>query len=107
MAPRRSRKRRKGTGRVTRPVLVYGILEAGIALSALAVPLLLLAARALYAALLYAINTAGAVCGTVIAPLQLGVRRKVGRVRHDVRHDVLQKRFDAGYPFAQLCDVAG
>ena len=39
-------------GRVTRPVLVYGILEAGIALSALAVPLLLLAARGLYAAIL-------------------------------------------------------
>ena len=39
-------------GRVTRPVLVYGILEAGIALSALAVPLLLLAARALYASIL-------------------------------------------------------
>ena len=39
-------------GRVTRPVLAYGILEAGIALSALAVPLLLLAARALYAAML-------------------------------------------------------
>ena len=39
-------------GRVTRPVLVYGILEAGIALSALAVPLLLLAARGLYAAML-------------------------------------------------------
>ncbi|MDE0063911.1 MAG: fused MFS/spermidine synthase [Gammaproteobacteria bacterium] len=39
-------------GRVTRPVLVYGILEAGIALSALSVPLLLLAARALYAATL-------------------------------------------------------
>ena len=39
-------------GRVTRPVLVYGLLEAGIALSALAVPLLLLAARALYAAIL-------------------------------------------------------
>ena len=116
-------------GRVTRPVLVYGILEAGIALSALAVPLLLLAARALYAAilgdqpappdaatfgqpifylivafvvlaiptgfmgatlplliryavrtdrevgprvaLLYAINTAGAVCGTVIAAFML------------------------------------
>ena len=116
-------------GRVTRPVLVYGLLEAGIALSALAVPLLLLAARALYAsilggqpappdaaaigqplfyllvafvvlavptgfmgatlplliryavrtdaevgprvALLYAINTAGAVCGTVIAAFML------------------------------------
>ena len=116
-------------GRVTRPVLVYGVLEAGIALSALAVPLLLLAARALYAAvlgdqpappdaatfgqpifyllvafvvlaiptgfmgatlplliryavrtdrevgprvaLLYAINTAGAVCGTVIAAFAL------------------------------------
>ena len=116
-------------GRVTRPVLVYGLLEAGIALSALAVPLLLLAARALYAsilggqpappdasaigqpifyllvafvvlavptgfmgatlplliryavrtdaevgprvALLYAINTAGAVCGTVIAAFAL------------------------------------
>ena len=39
-------------GRVTRPVLAYGLLEAGIALSALAVPLLLLAARALYAAIL-------------------------------------------------------
>ncbi len=39
-------------GRVTRPVLVYGVLEAGIALSALAVPLLLLAARALYASVL-------------------------------------------------------
>ena len=39
-------------GRVTRPVLVYGILEAGIALSALAVPLLLLAARVLYASML-------------------------------------------------------
>ena len=39
-------------GRVTRPVLAYGILEAGIALSALAVPLLLLAARALYASIL-------------------------------------------------------
>ena len=39
-------------GRVTRPVLAYGVLEAGIALSALAVPLLLLAARALYALML-------------------------------------------------------
>ena len=39
-------------GRVTRPVLAYGLLEAGIALSALAVPLLLLAARALYASML-------------------------------------------------------
>ena len=39
-------------GRVTRPVLVYGLLEAGIALSALAVPLLLMAAGALYASLL-------------------------------------------------------
>ena len=39
-------------GRVTRPVLAYGVLEAGIALSALAVPLLLLAARALYASIL-------------------------------------------------------
>ena len=116
-------------GRVTRPVLVYGLLEAGIALSALAVPLLLLAARVLYAAmlgdqpsppdaatigqpvfyllvafvvlaiptgfmgatlplliryavrtdrevgpkvaLLYATNTAGAVCGTVIAAFAL------------------------------------
>ena len=116
-------------GRVTRPVLAYGVLEAGIALSALAVPLLLLAARALYAsilgdqptppdaatiaqpvfyllvafvvlalptgfmgatlplliryavrtdrevgprvALLYAINTAGAVCGTVAAAFVL------------------------------------
>ena len=116
-------------GRVTRPVLAYGLLEAGIALSALAVPLLLLAARALYAsmlgdqptppdaatigqpvfyllvafvvlaiptgfmgatlplliryavrsdrevgprvALLYAINTAGAVCGTVVAAFAL------------------------------------
>ena len=126
-------------GRVTRPVLVYGILEAGIALSALAVPVLLLAARALYAsmlgdqpappdaasigqpifyllvafvvlaiptgfmgatlplliryavrtdrevgprvALLYAINTAGAVCGTVAAAFvllpALGLNRTV------------------------------
>ena len=126
-------------GRVTRPVLVYGILEAGIALSALAVPLLLLAARALYAsilgdqpappdaaaigqpifyllvafvvlaiptgfmgatlplliryavrtdrevgprvALLYAINTAGAVCGTLAAAFvllpALGLNRTV------------------------------
>ena len=38
--------------RVTRPVLVYGLLEAGIALSALAVPLLLMAARTLYASML-------------------------------------------------------
>ena len=38
--------------RVTHPVLVYGLLEAGIALSALTVPLLLLAARALYASVL-------------------------------------------------------
>ena len=38
--------------RVTRPVLVYGLLEAGIALSALAVPLLLMAARGLYASVL-------------------------------------------------------
>ncbi len=42
----------KYAGRITRPVLVYGLLEAGIALSALAVPLLLFAARALYAAML-------------------------------------------------------
>jgi spermidine synthase len=34
--------------RVTRPVLVYGLLEAGIAISALAVPWLLVAAGALY-----------------------------------------------------------
>jgi spermidine synthase len=34
--------------RVKRPILVYGLLEAGIAISALAVPLLLTAARALY-----------------------------------------------------------
>jgi len=34
--------------RVTRPILVYGLLEAGIAASALAVPLLLAAARTLY-----------------------------------------------------------
>ena len=39
-------------GRVTRPVLAYGLLEAGIALSALAVPVLLLAARTLYASML-------------------------------------------------------
>ena len=38
--------------RVTRPVLVYGLLEAGIALSALAVPLLLMTARGLYASIL-------------------------------------------------------
>ena len=36
------------------------------------------------------------------APLQLGIRR-IARTRHDV----LQKRFDAGHPFAQLRDVAG
>ena len=36
------------------------------------------------------------------APLQLGVRR-IGRARHDV----LQKRFDAGHPFAQLRYIAG
>ena len=116
-------------GRVTRPVLVYGLLEAGIAVSALAVPLLLMAARTLYTsmlgdqpappdaatigqpifyllvafvvlavptgfmgatlplltryavrtdrevgprvALLYAVNTAGAVCGTVVAAFVL------------------------------------
>jgi len=34
--------------RVRRPILVYGVLEAGIALSALAVPLLLASARAAY-----------------------------------------------------------
>jgi spermidine synthase len=34
--------------RVTRPVLVYGLLEAGIAISALAVPWLLIAAASLY-----------------------------------------------------------
>ena len=34
--------------RITRPVLVYGLLEAGIALSALAVPLLLALANTLY-----------------------------------------------------------
>ncbi|MGD8325022.1 MAG: spermidine synthase, partial [Gammaproteobacteria bacterium] len=39
-------------GRITRPVLVYGLLEAGIALSALAVPLLLLLADWLYASAL-------------------------------------------------------
>lgn len=38
--------------RVTRPVLAYGLLEAGIAISALAVPLLLAAAGALYVAVL-------------------------------------------------------
>ncbi len=38
--------------RIRRPVLIYGVLEAGIAVSALAVPLLLLGARAAYAALL-------------------------------------------------------
>ena len=38
--------------RVRRPILVYGILEAGIALSALAVPLLLAGARALYTLIL-------------------------------------------------------
>ncbi len=35
-------------GRVRRPILVYGVLEAGIAVSALAVPLLLAGSRALY-----------------------------------------------------------
>lgn len=39
-------------GRIRRPILVYGLLEAGIAISALAVPLLLNAASALYVALL-------------------------------------------------------
>lgn len=39
-------------GRVQRPILVYGLLEAGIALSALAVPLLLMGARAIYASAL-------------------------------------------------------
>lgn len=38
--------------RITRPVLVYGILEAGVALSALAVPLLLALANLLYGGLL-------------------------------------------------------
>ena len=38
--------------RLTRPILIYAILEAGIALSALAVPLLLAAAGLLYAAIL-------------------------------------------------------
>ncbi len=38
--------------RVRQPILVYGILEAGIALSALAVPLLLAGARALYTLIL-------------------------------------------------------
>ena len=38
--------------RVRRPILVYGVLEAGIAISALAVPLLLAAASALYASIL-------------------------------------------------------
>jgi len=38
--------------RIRRPILVYGLLEAGIALSALAVPFLLAAASALYAAFL-------------------------------------------------------
>ena len=41
-------------GSVTRPVLVYGILEAGIALSALAVPVLLAIER----------PTRGIICGT-------------------------------------------
>ena len=39
-------------GRVRRPVLVYGLLEAGVAGSALAVPLLLAGAGALYALML-------------------------------------------------------
>ena len=39
-------------GKVQRPILVYGLLEAGIALSALAVPLLLMGARAIYASTL-------------------------------------------------------
>jgi len=38
--------------RITRPVLVYGLLEAGIALSALAVPLLLALANLLYVGVL-------------------------------------------------------
>ena len=39
-------------GKVQRPILAYGLLEAGIALSALAVPLLLMGARAIYASTL-------------------------------------------------------
>lgn len=38
--------------RITRPVLFYGLLEAGIAISALAVPLLLMLARILYVSIL-------------------------------------------------------
>ena len=38
--------------RITRPVLVYGVLEAGVALSALAVPLLLALANLLYGGIL-------------------------------------------------------
>jgi len=38
--------------RITRPVLVYGLLEAGVAVSALAVPLLLTLANVLYVGLL-------------------------------------------------------
>ena len=38
--------------RITRPVLVYGILEAGVAISALAVPLLLALANLLYGTIL-------------------------------------------------------
>ena len=150
-------------GRVTRPVLVYGILEAGIALSALAVPLLLLAARGLYAAilgdqpappdaatigqpifyllvafvvlaiptgfmgatlrcssatpcapmpksgrgvaLLYAINTAGAVCGTVIAAFALlpalGLNRTVWGGRGRQRAGVLHRRGAGPQPARQ------
>ena len=42
----------KYVNRITRPVLFYGLLEAGIALSALAVPLLLKLAHIFYASLL-------------------------------------------------------
>jgi len=42
----------KYAGRIKRPILAYGLLEAGIALSALAVPLLLMGARVLYASAL-------------------------------------------------------
>lgn len=38
--------------RITRPVLFYGLLEAGIAVSALAVPVLLMLARVLYVSIL-------------------------------------------------------
>lgn len=60
-------------GRVRRPVLVYGLLEAGIAVSALAVPVLLVVARSAYAWLLGAQATPPDAAATGQAAFYLGV----------------------------------